>query len=102
MEETDFHRLADTTLEKLAAELENADSAGALEVEYINGILNIEIPRAKQYVINKHTPMRQIWLASPISGAAHFSYDGGKWVSSSGVELESLLRGELMAITENP
>ncbi len=101
MEETDFHRLADATLEKLAAELEKADSTGDLEVEYIDGILNIEIPSSKQYVINKHAPMRQIWLASPISGAAHFFYDGGKWVSSGGLELENLLRKELAGITKN-
>jgi len=98
MEETVFHRLADAALKKLADELEKADSDGMLEVEYINGILNIEIPSTKQYVINKHAPMRQIWLASPISGAAHFSFDGGKWVSSNGTELESLLRGELAGI----
>jgi len=72
MNETNFHQIADSFLAKIAAALEEADSRGALELDYLGGILNIEIPPGKQYVINKHTPTRQIWLASPVSGAGHF------------------------------
>ncbi len=53
-------------------------------------------------MINKHTPNRQIWLSSPVSGAAHFVHDpdAGVWRSTrADVQLHRLLASELAAAT---
>ena len=53
------------------------------------GILQIELPDGGAYVVNKHTPNRQIWVSSPKSGAWHLRRffnrcDGGNWRSTRG------------------
>ncbi|MBV8535593.1 MAG: iron donor protein CyaY, partial [Alphaproteobacteria bacterium] len=72
------------------------------DVELRGGILTLELEDGRQYVINKHTPNRQIWLSSPVSGAAHFVHDpqGGVWRSTRGdAQLHSLLAAELSALS---
>lgn len=99
MDESGFENLADQTLAKLEARIEdNLD----VDVELRGGILTIELDDGRQYVINKHTPNRQIWLSSPVSGAAHFDYDPASrtWRSTRGsAVLHELLASELAAAT---
>lgn len=97
MEESEFKTISDTTLNKLAEEIEDNDIKGELDVEYQSGVLTITLPTKKQYVINQHVPMRQIWLSSPVSGAAHFDYTDSGWKSTrGGADLEELVRKELL------
>jgi frataxin len=44
------------------------------EVNYSDGVLNLEMRGKKYYVLNKQTPNKQIWLSSPISGPSRFEY----------------------------
>lgn len=76
MDESNFHELADAQLETIEEALENADEEGLLDVELSEGVLTISFPEEDgEFVINKHGPSRQIWVASPLSGASHFHYD---------------------------
>ncbi len=94
MDESSFERLAGRTLETLFDALE-AGLDGA-EVDFEGGILTIELDDGSRYVINRHTPNRQIWVSSPRSGAWHFERRGEAWVSTRGSErLDALLGGEL-------
>lgn len=96
MNETEFKTLSDQFLTHVSDALEAADTKGTLDVEYQDGILTITLPTKRQYVINQHTPMRQIWLSSPISGAFHFDYKNGEWIGTRGGEnLLALLKSEL-------
>lgn len=96
MDETLFKTLSDRFLTDTADALEAADADGKLDVEYQDGILTITLPGKKQYVVNQHTPMRQIWLSSPVSGAFHFDYKNGEWIGTRGGEnLLALLKAEL-------
>lgn len=96
MEETIFKNLSHKTLQELADAIEEADTTGERDVEYQSGVLTLTLPGGKQYVVNQHVPMRQIWLSSPVSGAYHFDYAGGIWRSTRGEqELVSLLKKEL-------
>lgn len=96
MDEVNFKTLSDTLLGKLADAIEAADEKGALDVEYAGGVLTVTLANKKQYVINQHVPMRQIWLSSPISGALHFDYVNGGWKSTRGEhDLLELLHKEL-------
>jgi len=99
MDATAFEDLAESTLEHLFEALDDAIGDDA-DVDFDNGILTVELEDGRQYVINKHAPNKQIWLSSPISGAAHFEYDGQAWVSTRGGEaLLSVLNAEISQIS---
>jgi frataxin len=100
MDDSAFESLAEETLARLQAQIEEA--ADEIDVELRGGILTLELEDGRQYVINKHTPNRQIWLSSPVSGAAHFVHDpqAGVWRSTRGeVLLHPLLAAELSQLT---
>jgi frataxin len=86
MEDSTFHEMADILLEGLMEAIETADENGTIDVEYISGVLTIKLPDGNEYVINKHEPTKQIWVSSPFSGAAKFSYneDEDEWMPKSG------------------
>jgi len=94
-----FLALADETLDRLMAAVE--DQCADAEVELQGGILTIELDGA-QYVLNKHAPMRQLWLSSPRSGAWHFAWDeaASAWRNTRGPEtLDAVLAQDLGAAT---
>jgi frataxin len=100
LDESRFATLADTLLGRIADAIDDvlADEA---EAEVQGGILTIVLADRSQYVVNKHAPNRQIWLSSPVSGAHHFDYRDGAWISSrdESVSLLPLLEAELKAKT---
>ncbi len=97
LSETSFHALADATLNRLADSMEVLDEEGTLEVELSGGILTIDLPTGRQFVVNKHGVSQQIWLSSPLSGGLHFSYDEQEqaWVIAGGTRLDTLLKAEV-------
>ena len=104
MDESAFHTLADQTLTRLQTAIETSlgDDATA---DLRDGILTVELDDGRQYLINKHAPTRQIWLSSPLSGAAHFAHDAasGAWRSTrGGAVLTELLAAELRAVGGKP
>lgn len=93
-----FSHLAEGKLIKIADYIEHKDHHSTFDVEYADGILNINVFKTKQvYVINKHSASQKIWFSSPISGANYFSYDESnqKWLDDKGKELEEFLIKEL-------
>lgn len=107
LDEANFARLADETLKYLLATIEDA-LADHLDIDLEGGILTIRLEVGGIYVINKQAPNRQIWLASPASGAWHFDYREGpgkaaRWIATKGgATLSELLSRELSAATETP
>ncbi|MFT6346492.1 MAG: CyaY protein [Myxococcota bacterium] len=98
MKENDFLELSEKELISLADEIENNDEKSLFDVEYSDGILNIEIfSSQKMYVINKHSASQKIWFSSPVSGADYFAYDPAKikWLDDKGNELRTILLNEL-------
>lgn len=97
MDETEFHHLADLWLSAAADALEAEE---ALDVECHNGILTIETPPGKTLIVSKHAPSSQLWLASPVSGGLHFSYDAAKqqWRLADGRALEQLLSQDVKTL----
>ena len=97
MDASRFESLADATLARLQTAIEE-QSDGDVDAELAGGILTLELESGAKYLLNKHGPNRQIWLASPASGAWHFAWseDDQAWVSTRGGErLDELLSGEL-------
>ena len=95
MDENLFHRLADASLGHLVDALERADADGALDVEYQNGVLTIDLPSGKQLLVSKHAPSKQVWLSSPLSGGLHFSFTNEQWCLADGRALYAILAQEL-------
>ncbi len=101
--EAAFESLAAETLERFAARIE--DATMELEVDLVEGVLNIETEDGATYLVNKHSPLRQLWLSSPVSGAGHFDYNAASktWDSTRGGEpLEKILERELSAAAGAP
>jgi frataxin len=89
MSEQAFETLADSLLESLEEEIDDAELQG--------GVLTVDAD-AGTWVVNKHAPTRQIWLSSPKSGARHYAFDqaSGLWKDTRGTgDLLSTLSGEL-------
>jgi len=78
MSESEFNRRIDEIL--LA--IEEAVDASAADVDYENvgGILTLYCPDGTQLILNRQTPVRQLWLAAR-SGGYHFDWDAadGCW-----------------------
>jgi frataxin len=80
MEESFYHEVANQQMQKLLDMAEAFEESHNLETEYEAGVLTITLPNKRQYVINKHTPSRQIWVSSPVSGAGYYELDNNEWV----------------------
>ncbi|MBI1778830.1 MAG: iron donor protein CyaY [Proteobacteria bacterium] len=104
MDEGAFQVLADATLRELMTALDD-DLGDLADVDLGNGILTIELESGAKYIVNKQSPNRQIWLASPTSGGWHFEHAGGDsspshWrATKGGTTLASLLADELARAT---
>lgn len=96
LDENRFSTLADDRLESIGDAVDEA-LGDRIDVDYLGGILTLTLQGGGQYVINKHAPNREIWLSSPFSGAAHFGYTDGAWISTREprMVLEQVLAGEL-------
>ena len=61
-------KIAQDTLIDLSDALDNLESGIFEDINYADGVLNIEMYDGRAYVLNKQAPNMQIWLSSPISG----------------------------------
>ncbi|MBL8833487.1 MAG: iron donor protein CyaY [Rhodospirillales bacterium] len=105
MDDREFAAEADRTLQRLQDAVERALDAADPEIELRGGILTIELADGGQFVVNKHAPTRQIWVSSPVSGAAHYAWDeaAGRWRSTRGPDLlEAKLAADLAQATGLP
>ncbi|KAJ4976001.1 hypothetical protein NE237_001107 [Protea cynaroides] len=78
LEEEEFHRLADATIEDLQEKLEEYGDhvqIDGFDIDYANQVLTLKLGNLGTYVLNKQTPNRQIWLSSPVSGPSRFDWD---------------------------
>ncbi len=75
MNESEFNALVDATLLRIERALEASDLD--LEFETTNGILEIEFANGSKVIINRQTPMREIWVAAR-SGGFHFRLAGAQ------------------------
>lgn len=94
MNEQEFEALAAKTLAQLAEAIEDAGG----DAELSGGILTVLSDDARTFLLNKHAPLRQLWYSSPVSGAHHYAFQGGGWVSTrDGSGLLERLAKELAA-----
>lgn len=72
MNESQFNQLAEETM----IAIEEAIEASGTDIDYDNvaDILTLEFSNGSRIIINKQTPLSQIWVAAK-SGGYHFDYD---------------------------
>lgn len=97
MNESEFHQRVDAML--LA--IEEAIDEGGADIDYENagGILTLELDNGSQLIINRQTPVKQLWLAVR-SGGYHFDWnsDISDWVrDSDGAAFVAVLNEALVA-----
>ena len=105
MDDREFAAEAERTLQRLQDAVERALADDDPEIELRGGILMIELAGGGQFIVNKHAPTRQIWVSSPVSGAAHYSWDkdAGCWRSTRSADiLETRLAADLAQATGRP
>lgn len=101
MDETAFETEANRTLQNIMDYVDD-NLLDDMDADLQDGILNIELEDGRVFIINKHMPNRQIWLASPMSGASHYALDeaSGRWISTrSDDDLLKLLSAELSSVS---
>lgn len=101
LDEHHFHAIANATLMHIADRLDEAYEDGTLdELDHDEGagILTIITAQNTTFVLSKHGPSRQLWLASPISGGLHFDYDQNEqtWLLPDARPLKSVLSADLL------
>lgn len=100
LDEKHFHAIADATLMHFNDQLEQAyDQEDLDELDYDegSGILTIITPSNVTFVLSKHGPSRQLWLASPLSGGLRFDFDSNAdcWALPDGRTLKHILSQDL-------
>ena len=72
MNESEFNQLAEDTM----IAIEEAIEESGVDIDYDNvaDILTLEFGDGSKIIINKQTPLSQIWVAAK-SGGYHFDYD---------------------------
>ncbi len=91
MDESEFHDRVDDLL--LALEDAVEESGADIDYETAGGILTLRFADGSQIIVNRQTPVRQVWVATR-SGGFHFDYDeaGDRWVlEGDGKELFAAL-----------
>jgi CyaY protein len=91
MNESDFNQLAEDTMTAIE---EAVDDCGVdIDYDSAGGILTLEFGNGSQIIVNKQTPLSQLWVAAR-SGGYHFDYDSDNqcWrLQGGGEELFSCL-----------
>ncbi|PWR24465.1 iron donor protein CyaY [Zavarzinia aquatilis] len=98
-DDTDFRNRAEHCLAFWLDVFE--ESEGFDELELIDGVLQAETEDGRTFVLNRHNPLRQVWLSSPVSGAHHYAFDGERdgWFSTRGGEaMTARLVADLAAV----
>lgn len=83
MTESEFHDLADQTIEAIQDAI---DEAGA-DIDFVEsgGVLTLEFDNGSKIIFSKQSAMSQLWMAA-VSGGFHFDFDiaSQSWVCDSG------------------
>lgn len=86
MQESDFNRQVDASLEMLEMALDEVD--GDIDYETSGGILTVEFADGSSMIFTRQSGNNQLWVASR-SGGYHFAYDEqvSDWRSTRSGEL---------------
>jgi len=106
MDESEFNQHVDEVIEHIEEQLDALETD--LDYETAGGIFSVTFENGTKIIINRQTPLKQIWVATK-SGGFHFNFDKEmkRWMKDDdGTELFTALShyftdqaGESMEIT---
>ena len=101
MEENEFTALAESTLARIEASLEESGVDADVELKP-GGVIEIEYADGSKMIINRHAAAREIWVAAR-SGGFHFRWEAGAWRDTrDGTELFAALSKLVSAQSGRP
>lgn len=79
MNESEFNDIVDDLLVEIEDAVEEVCDETGVDIDYetTSGILTLEFTNGSQIIINRHSPLCQIWVASK-QGGFHFDFDSDK------------------------
>lgn len=94
MEHSVFTKLASTEITSIYDLIEA--KMPDIDIDLISDVLHISTDKG-DYVINQHSPTKQIWLSSPISNAGYFNYipETKEWLDKNKASLRQRLASDL-------
>jgi CyaY protein len=83
MNESEFHNIAEQTIEDIQTAID--DSGADIDYEESGGVLTLEFDNGSKIIFSKQPPMKQLWMAAR-AGGFHFYFDtdSQRWVCDSG------------------
>ena len=79
MNDSEFHRLADTLWLTIEERLDDWDGDSDIDCEINGGVLTITFENGSKIIINRQEPLHQVWLATK-QGGYHFDMKGDEWI----------------------
>ena len=79
MNDSEFHRLADTLWLTIEERLDDWDGDSDIDCEINGGVLTITFENGSKIIINRQEPLHQVWLATK-QGGYHFDLKGDEWI----------------------
>lgn len=76
MTESEFNQRIDDILLQIEAAIEA--SGADIDYETLGGVLHLNFADGSKIIINRQTPVQQLWLATR-HGGYHFACVGGRW-----------------------
>jgi len=80
MSASEFDRIADATLERIAQALDESGADCDCETKGA-GVLELEFANAGRIIVNRHSAAQEIWVAAK-SGGYHFRWNGSDWIDT--------------------
>ena len=72
MDESTFNQMVDEVIEQLEEAID--DSLADIDYDTVGGILTLMFENESKIILNRQTPVKQIWVATK-GGGFHFDYD---------------------------
>ncbi len=79
MNDSEFHRLADSLWMTIEERLDERDGDSDIDCEINGGVLTLSFENGSKIIINRQEPLHQVWLATK-QGGYHFDLKGDEWV----------------------
>lgn len=80
MDESEFIRLAEQTLQEIDRRIEASGIDADCEFKG-TGVLEIEFANGSKIIVNSQAAAREIWVAAK-SGGYHFRREGSRWLNT--------------------
>ncbi|CAK8998076.1 unnamed protein product, partial [Durusdinium trenchii] len=97
--ETEFHAKAEVSLQQIFESLDASNLDCVDDLGYEDGVLTVKLEGGRTFVINKHYVTRQIWYASPVSGALYFNLQADQtWRTKDAMELGKCFLQDLIQV----